>query len=107
MWGDVEDAIESFEINSGTKSKHRTRKPQLRPEYVWYWQHYHFLSEGRQSGHMMMQPLPISEILAYSEMVGIRSHSLRLTFLKVVRAMDSAYRNWSLSKMKQSETKPK
>lgn len=65
-------------------------QPNLRDDLIEYWDAFNVLHAGRSAN----APIPLTEIAAYLDIVGVGSADDRLTWMRFLRAMDEAYLNW-------------
>lgn len=65
------------------------------------------MSAGRQSGMGGMSPIPLSEILAYMDSMGIRGLDTKECWIMMVRALDAVYLKYVADKRTQSAPKVK
>lgn len=79
-------------------------RPVLPPDLAFYKRLFTELSDSRSyTQHGQPLPIPISELVSYCEMFGIKQLSERQTFFRVIRALDRAYVDVSAERMKQQQ----
>jgi hypothetical protein len=66
-------------------------QPELFPDLLWIWEGFMFLTSSRQFGMASPQPILISEIVAYCELMGINDPDEREEFLHHVQKMDLVF----------------
>lgn len=73
----------------GTIHPAELTRPALRNEDRRYYDAYRSLSASRNWNQAGPMPIPVSEVWAYMEMVGIDDHETRLKYLRLVQGLDA------------------
>ena len=68
----------------------RTR-PKLTQWTIEYWDAFQRLSSSRTAHQGGIGPIPLSEIVAYLNVMNIRDVDDRLTYIKMIQSLDSVY----------------
>ena len=63
-------------------------KPEIFADLVWIWEGFMVLTCARQTGYSSLQPIPISEVLAYCQYAGISDPDDREHFMHHVQKLD-------------------
>lgn len=88
-WGTKENqALFKALRDDGVPHKEDKRKPALRAEDRRYYDAFRALSASRLCVDGNPQPLQISEIKAYVELVGIESPETKLKYLRLMQGLD-------------------
>lgn len=77
-------------------------RPRLKPEDVPYYEAFSALNASRQAGASGNESIPISEVLAYLQLVGIASPGARSKYLRLIQQMDATYKAFVAEKSTQS-----
>lgn len=75
-------------------------RPELPDHLQLYWQAFQVLTLSRPTNGFSVGAIPLSEILAYAELLGIQGLEAREDLVRFIRAMDVAYLRHVLSKPK-------
>ena len=75
---------------SGALPATLARMPELEPALAPYWQAFQDLSPSRRLG-LDIGPIPLSEIWAYLEILGIDETERRHDMVRFIRALDDEY----------------
>lgn len=73
----------------GTPPKALASKPRTWPHLEWVLEAFLDLTSSRQIG-WGIGPIPVSEVTAYCDLVGMADPVSRIEFLRLIRAMDNA-----------------
>lgn len=87
-WGDHVKAFEIQARKSGKAPAPLKSRPRLLTTDAPYYEAFSCLSRSRQFGYNGSQPIPVSEIKSYCELVGIASQQQRAKYLSLLQAMD-------------------
>lgn len=88
LWGEHVKAFELQAKKTGVTPNPLKTRPRLLTVDAGYYNAFSCLSRARQSGHAGSQPIPISEIKSYCELVGIASREQRSKYLSLVQELD-------------------
>lgn len=76
---------------SGTRVPVLEEMPEVLPHAQFYWQAYQTLSSRRIIIDGKPQPIPISEVLAYTQFIGVNDAYGRRDFLRIMLLLDTEY----------------
>jgi hypothetical protein len=81
-------------------------EPELDPRHLWAWEGFITLIQQRATGHEgVPQPIPMSEIKAYVDYVGMADEADREDFLYLVLRLDSIALNYSHDQIRKQREK--
>lgn len=86
-----EQALWRIYRRTGVMPKPLQDKPELFPYNFDIWDAFCFLSEGRTHGMNAMNPIQLTEMVAYMDFKGISGHDNRAEFVEYIRAADRAF----------------
>lgn len=66
-------------------------RPRLNQWVSTYWEAFQYLGTSRALHQGGVGPIPLSEIVAYMDVVYLRDVDARLTFIKMIQSLDSVY----------------
>ncbi len=75
-------------------------RPQLRADCKKYREAYRILTNAREFNQVGLQPIQVSEVLAYVEMAEIQKGYPALKLTRLVQAMDATHLEWWSKKQK-------
>ncbi len=91
QWGD-EGSVKLFKLiyeDTGHHHPAYLNKPALRDDCIKYLDAFRLLSASRLWSEVGPQPIQLSEIKAYMQLVGIKDKSTKLKYVRLIRSMDS------------------
>ena len=77
-------------------------RPRLKPADVPYYEAFSALNSARPVGASGNEPIPVSEVLAYLQLVGIASPDERSKYLRLIQKMDATYKAYVAERTPQS-----
>ena len=77
--------------HGGMKVEALENRPVLSPWVTEYWEAYQILSTSRRLHQGGIGPIPLSEIVAYLQAADVRDVDERLTYIKMIQALDLVY----------------
>ena len=86
--------LEARAKQTGVKSAPLLNKPKLRPEDDEYLTAFFAIGDSRRMGMNSPDPIQITEILAFCQLMGIESFDVRSKYLRLTQRMDAAYLNY-------------
>jgi hypothetical protein len=89
---------------TGVKPAPLLTRPKLKYQDVEYFEAYEALASGRPPGFTGPGAIPVSEILAYVNLVGIASRDARLKYLRLIQAMDQTYLTFVVEAQKNNKS---
>jgi len=72
-----------------------------------YWEAFRVLGSSRTATQAGLGPIPLSELVAYLDMMSIQDIDERLTYIKMIQSLDSVYVTHINDKAKASAAKQK
>lgn len=70
-------------------------RPQIKQADVPYYEAFSALNASRQAGAAGNEAIPISDVLAYLQLVGIASVEARVKYLRLIQKMDATFRAYT------------
>ena len=80
--------------------------PIIRDDLRCYWDAYHDLTSSRQIG-MDIAAIPVSEITAYLDFIGLTDDDDRMDYLKIIQGIDAEYLEHHAETRKREQQKAK
>lgn len=77
-------------------------RPVLQKQDVPYYEAFSALNAARHHGASGNEAIPVSEVLAYLQLVGIASADARSKYLRLIQQMDATYKAFVAEKSTQS-----
>ena len=107
MWGSHVKAFEERIKKTGEIPGPMKNRPRLKNEDVAYYTAFNHLSSARPSGGMgVAAAIPVSEVLAFCELVGIAIREERVKYLDLVQELDQiCLEHWAKEASKKSPKK--
>jgi hypothetical protein len=88
VWGDHVKAFEIQFKKTGVQATPLKSRPRLKAVDLPFYEAFHCLSRSRPSGFNSAAAIPVSEVLAYCQLMGIVNQRLRSKYLSLVQDMD-------------------
>ena len=85
---------------SGKRVKLLDDEPVIYPDLIPVWRAFHFLNSARPANGMSQSPIPVSDISAYFDIIGLKATETKQEFLHLIRALDEEYLLHFAEKMK-------
>lgn len=105
-WGDHVKAFELQAKRTGVTPRPLLNRPRLLTQDVVYYNAFNDLSSSRPSSMGGASPIPISEVLAFCELLGIANLRERAKYLRLVRELDKiCLDHWSEALKQKQKTK--
>ena len=82
--------LEQVALETGRTEGALDSRPEVPDDLVWVWNAFWTLSGSRSAG-FGLNPIPISEILAYCDLLGHDSLENRYMLLRIVKLLDAHY----------------
>jgi len=70
-------------------------RPEVKQEYQWIFEGFLVLGRKRQCNGMAVNPLSMSDIIAYLDLTGVKDINTRLMFFELVSELDTEFLEWS------------
>lgn len=90
-WGHELKTLEEIHLSTGIAPPALRSKPTLLASGFPYWEAFWYLSQQRAEGFNGPLPIQASEILAYFLLTEIDTLAHRLTYMRMIAAMDRAF----------------
>ena len=82
-------------------------RPKAKQEYAWIFEGFLVLGRKRQCNGMAVNPLSMSDIVAYLDLAGVKDINVRLMFFELVSELDIEFLEWSRNEHNsRSDTEP-
>lgn len=102
-WGSWVKAVEARAKRGRSVPSGYTSRPRLKEVDAPFIDAFYTLSAARASGMGGVNPIPISEVLAYLTLVGIASAEQRSKYLRLIQRLDSTYLTHMAEKAEQNK----
>lgn len=103
-WGAHVKAFEAQAKKTGIKSGPLLNRPRLQRQDVPYYIAFNSLSQARPQGMNGSGPIPVSEILALCQLVGIANQPERVKYLNLIQQLDYiCLEHWASERSKQTK----
>lgn len=95
-WGPHIKAFQERARQTGVTPAPLRAIPKLQPRDRELLEAFRGLDQARRMGHSAPDPLQISEVLAYLQLVGIAQQDLRSKYLRILQMLDRVFmKHWS------------
>ena len=88
QWGGSESFFKVVREDTGTPHPADIGRPALRNDCIKYFDAFRYLGASRLWSEVGPQPVQVSEVKAYVDMIGLDDVDTKLKFLKFVQLMD-------------------
>lgn len=106
QWGPQLDFLMQMWQATGRQPTALRGKPELSADDAEMYSVFRQLSSARSYTEVGPQPIPVSEVLAYCEMMRLRDLDLRQAVLQIVQTLDGKFVEHQVKKMQGKRTAP-
>ena len=90
-WGPSYKALLKIKEQTGITPKALESRPKLRQDLLPYLEAFYAVSAARQYSQAGVQPVMVSEVLAYLQCIGETSPTRREKYLRLIQKMDAVF----------------
>lgn len=83
--------LSQIATETGARPTAVTSRPELHPHELPYWEAFSFLQLSRANTGFGPGAIPLSEVIAYADLMEMPTGESRQLFAELIRAMDGAY----------------